>query len=49
MTRPAHDPGCIFCKIVQGQIPSARVLETDEAVAFPPAVRPFFVSFVSLW
>ena len=28
------DPHCIFCKIVRGQIPSARVLETDEAVAF---------------
>ena len=36
MTRPqpAYDPGCIFCKIVQGQLPSAKVLETDEAVAF---------------
>ena len=33
-TQPAHDPHCIFCKIVQGQIPSARVLETDQAVAF---------------
>jgi histidine triad (HIT) family protein len=29
-----HDPHCIFCKIVQGQIPSARVLETAQAVAF---------------
>ena len=36
MTRPqpAYDPGCIFCKIVQGQVPSARVLETDQALAF---------------
>ena len=25
---------CVFCKIVAGQIPSARVLETDEAIAF---------------
>jgi len=32
--QPAYDPGCIFCKIVQGQVPSAKVLETDEAVAF---------------
>jgi histidine triad (HIT) family protein len=32
--QPAHHPRCIFCKIVQGQVPSARVLETDEAVAF---------------
>lgn len=30
----SHDPGCIFCKIVRDEIPSARVLETDEAVAF---------------
>lgn len=25
---------CLFCEIVAGRIPSARVLETDEAVAF---------------
>jgi histidine triad (HIT) family protein len=31
---PAHDPGCIFCKIIRGEVPSARVLETDHAVAF---------------
>jgi histidine triad (HIT) family protein len=30
----ASDPNCIFCKIVAGQIPSAKVLETDSAVAF---------------
>jgi histidine triad (HIT) family protein len=29
-----HEPACIFCKIVRGEIPSARVLETDHAVAF---------------
>ena len=29
-----HDPHCVFCKIIHGQIPSARVLETAEAVAF---------------
>jgi histidine triad (HIT) family protein len=29
-----HDPHCIFCKIVLGQIPSARVVETAHAVAF---------------
>ncbi len=28
------DPECIFCKIAGGEIPSARVLETDHAVAF---------------
>ena len=25
---------CIFCKIVRGEIPSARVLETDDVLAF---------------
>jgi histidine triad (HIT) family protein len=30
----AHDPGCVFCKIIAGEIPSARVLETELAVAF---------------
>jgi histidine triad (HIT) family protein len=25
---------CIFCRIASGRIPAARVLETDEAVAF---------------
>jgi histidine triad (HIT) family protein len=29
-----HDPACIFCKIARGEIPSAKVLETDHAVAF---------------
>ena len=33
-SHPAHDPHCIFCKIVQGHIPSVRVLETDQAIAF---------------
>jgi histidine triad (HIT) family protein len=32
--QPGHDPHCIFCKIVHGQIPSTRVLETDQAIAF---------------
>lgn len=36
---PPRDPDCIFCKIVAGEIPSARVLETDAAVAFLD-VRP---------
>jgi histidine triad (HIT) family protein len=30
----AHDPHCVFCKIVRGEIPSSVVLETDDAVAF---------------
>jgi len=31
---PNADPNCIFCKIVAGEIPCAKVLETDEALAF---------------
>ncbi len=27
------DPACIFCRIVRGELPSARVLETDQALA----------------
>lgn len=30
----AHDPNCIFCKIVAGQIPSRKVHEDDELVVF---------------
>lgn len=30
----SHDPGCLFCRIIRGEVPSARVLETDHAVAF---------------
>jgi len=26
--------GCIFCRIVSGQIPSSRVYETDQVLAF---------------
>jgi histidine triad (HIT) family protein len=29
-----QDSHCVFCKIVRGEIPSARVLETDHAVVF---------------
>jgi histidine triad (HIT) family protein len=28
------DPNCIFCKIVQGKIPSRKVYEDDEILAF---------------
>ncbi|MEO6810587.1 MAG: HIT family protein [Isosphaeraceae bacterium] len=31
MTR---DPDCLFCKIVHGEIPAAKVMETDQALAF---------------
>ncbi|MEO0964512.1 MAG: HIT family protein [Planctomycetota bacterium] len=35
MTNPRpFDPDCIFCKIVAGQVPCRRVLETDLSLAF---------------
>jgi len=30
----ASDPNCIFCKIVQGQIPSKKVYEDEDLLAF---------------
>ncbi len=33
MTLP-HDANCIFCKIVQGRVPSRKVHEDDELFAF---------------
>ncbi|CAN5671833.1 HIT family protein [soil metagenome] len=30
----SYDPGTIFAKILRGEIPSAKVLETDQALAF---------------
>jgi len=29
-----HDPNCIFCKIIAGQIPSRKVHEDDDLYAF---------------
>lgn len=29
-----HDPNCIFCKIVAGQIPAKKAWEDDEILAF---------------
>jgi histidine triad (HIT) family protein len=29
-----HDPNCIFCKIVAGQIPSRKAYEDDELLVF---------------
>ena len=29
-----RDPGCIFCRIVAGEIPSTRVAEDDTVIAF---------------
>ncbi len=31
---PTADPNCIFCKIVAGQIPSRKVHEDDQVLAF---------------
>lgn len=30
----AHDPHCIFCKIIAGQIPCKKVFEDDDIFAF---------------
>jgi histidine triad (HIT) family protein len=30
----AHDPNCIFCKIVAGAVPSRKVHEDDELLVF---------------
>ncbi len=30
----SHDPHCLFCKIAAGQIPSTKVYEDDELLAF---------------
>ena len=30
----SHDPNCIFCKIVEGNIPSKKVYEDEEILAF---------------
>ena len=30
----SHDPNCLFCKIAAGKIPSKKVFENDEILAF---------------
>lgn len=30
----SHDSNCIFCKIIQGEIPAAKVYEDDHVLAF---------------
>jgi histidine triad (HIT) family protein len=35
----SHDPNCIFCKIVAGEIPSKKVYEDEELFAFHD-IRP---------
>ncbi len=34
MSDSTQNPHCVFCKIVRGEIPSARVLETAHVVVF---------------
>ena len=34
MSTPTHDPDCLFCKIALGQIPSRKVHEDDDILAF---------------
>ena len=34
MSHRPHDPHCVFCKIADGKIPAAQILETAEAMAF---------------
>lgn len=34
MTRAGTEPDCLFCKVVAGEIPSTRVIETDDVLAF---------------
>ena len=34
MTPYQHDPNCLFCKIIAGQIPSKKVYEDEELFAF---------------
>ncbi len=33
-TPPAPEPGCIFCKIVAGEIPAYKLYEDEHALAF---------------
>lgn len=41
-TAPARSSGCIFCRIVAGELPSSRVMEDDDCIAFMDAfpLRP---------
>jgi len=34
MNAPTHDPNCIFCRIVAGEIPSKKVYEDEQVLAF---------------
>ncbi len=35
----SYDPNCVFCKIVRGEIPSRKVFEDDDVLAFHD-IRP---------
>ena len=39
MTQEATDPNCIFCKIVRGEIPSKKIYDDAEVMAFHD-IRP---------
>lgn len=32
MTSPERDPNCLFCKIIAGEIPAKKLLETPDAI-----------------
>lgn len=32
MSQANRDPACLFCRIVAGEIPATKLLETDEAI-----------------
>ena len=34
MSQPEHKPDCLFCRIARGEIPSRKVYEDDEILAF---------------
>ena len=34
MTRAGTNPDCLFCKVVAGEIPSTKVIETGDVLAF---------------
>jgi histidine triad (HIT) family protein len=34
MSDVSHDPSCIFCRIAEGKIPSRKVYEDEEILAF---------------
>jgi histidine triad (HIT) family protein len=33
VTAPRRDPGCLFCRIVAGELPATRVVEDDTVIA----------------